>query len=84
VTAIATTALDRADAATPPAATATPAPQRGAEPVRYQVGRGDTAFSIARKFNIPVSSLAAWSQAHQRHLPPFQSPHRMMHKWCAR
>lgn len=61
VTAIATTALDRADAATPPAATATPAPQRGAEPVRYQVGRGDTAFSIARKFNIPVSSLAAWN-----------------------
>ena len=60
VAAVATTALDRADAQAP---TATPAPaaQSGAEPVRYQVGRGDTAFTIARQFNIPVASIAEWN-----------------------
>ena len=60
---IATTALDRVDAqaGTAAASTPTPAPQAGAEPVRYRVGRGETAFSIARQFNIPVSSIAAWN-----------------------
>lgn len=60
VTAIATTALDRADAAGAGAAPATPS-QTLAEPVRYRVGRGDTAFSIARQFNVPVSTIAAWN-----------------------
>lgn len=62
VAAVATTALDRVDAQTSPAAPAPAAtPQTGAEPVRYQVGRGDTAFTIARQFNIPVSNLAEWN-----------------------
>lgn len=64
VAAVATTALARADAAAPAAATptaATPARQSGAEPVRYQVGRGDTAFTISRQFNVPVSSIAEWN-----------------------
>ena len=63
VAAVATTALDRVDAQTPAttAAPAAPARQIGAEPVRYQVGRGDTAFTIARQFNIPVASIAEWN-----------------------
>ncbi|MCK0119590.1 peptidoglycan DD-metalloendopeptidase family protein [Loktanella sp. F6476L] len=64
VAAVATTALDRADAAAPATQAtpqAAPARQSGAEPVRYQVGRGDTAFTIARQFNIPVASIAEWN-----------------------
>ena len=66
VTAIATTALNRVDG-TAPAAT-TPAPQvpfsaqgSGPAPVRYQVKRGETAFTIARQFNIPAKALADWN-----------------------
>lgn len=61
VTSVATTALDRADAQATPSATPSSAQATGAEPVRYQVGRGDTAFTIARQFNIPVASIAEWN-----------------------
>ena len=72
VTAIATTALDRADAQgvattplatptpTPPTATATPV-QRGTEPIRHQVKRGETAFSLSRIYNVPVRTIAEWN-----------------------
>ena len=33
----------------------------GPEPVRYQVKRGETAFTIARSFNISAKSLADWN-----------------------
>ena len=66
VTAIATTALDRVDSSS--ATTATPAAPlpfattgSGPVPVRYQVKRGETAFSIARTFNISAKSLADWN-----------------------
>ncbi len=62
VSAVATTALDRVDAQAPAAvAPAAPARQSGAEPVRYQVGRGDTAYTISRQFNVPVASIAEWN-----------------------
>lgn len=61
VAAVATTALDRADAQATTTPTTAPARQTGAEPVRYQVGRGDTAFTIARQFNIPVANIAEWN-----------------------
>ena len=70
VTAVATTALDRADAAgtgvtaTPiaPAATAPAAPVvRGTEPIRHQVQRGETVFSISRLYNVPVTNIAEWN-----------------------
>ncbi len=76
VAAVATTALNRADAAggvtaTPlaPAATATPvaatpvAPDapRGVEPIRHQVARGETAFSISRLYSVPVADIAEWN-----------------------
>lgn len=36
-------------------------PQTGAEPVRHRVTRGETAFSIARRYNVPVQALAEWN-----------------------
>ncbi|MEL7178967.1 MAG: M23 family metallopeptidase [Pseudomonadota bacterium] len=71
VTAVATTALDRADAngtavtTAPIEPAAAPAPTtpvvRGNEPIRHQVKRGETAFSISRLYNVPVSSIAEWN-----------------------
>lgn len=75
ITAVASTALARADAASapisqsalPPAQTA-PAPAvpttttaSGPEPIRHQVARGETAFSIARLYNVPVTTIAEWN-----------------------
>ncbi|WP_187428636.1 hypothetical protein ROLI_012680 [Roseobacter fucihabitans] len=47
-------------AALPPAAT-TPQPQSGTEPTRHKVERGETAYTIARLYNVPVKSLAEWN-----------------------
>ncbi|MFN3846596.1 MAG: peptidoglycan DD-metalloendopeptidase family protein [Paracoccaceae bacterium] len=58
VSAIATTALDRVGTPTPPA---TIAPNTGREPVRHQVRRGETAFSIARTYNISAKALGEWN-----------------------
>jgi murein DD-endopeptidase MepM/ murein hydrolase activator NlpD len=64
VTAIATTALDRVEpaataaAAAPAAAAAAPA---GPEPTRHKVTRGETAFSIARTYNVSAKALAEWN-----------------------
>lgn len=63
VSSIATTALDRVDGGQPgttgnlPFSTETSGPA----PVRYQVSRGETAFTIARKFNISARVLADWN-----------------------
>lgn len=68
VTAIATSALDRVDQQTPtttplaapiPAAT-TPA-SSGTEPIRHQVARGETVYSISRSYNVPVQNIAQWN-----------------------
>lgn len=75
VSAIATTALDRvgttAPAAPQPARTvgvsapATAAPADAAlgsmAPTRHQVKRGETAFTIARQYNVSARSLADWN-----------------------
>ena len=77
VAAIATTALDRVDTQTLPAVpgsggrvasggaqgAATPfsAQTSGPVPVRYQVKRGETAFTIARSFGISAKDLADWN-----------------------
>jgi lipoprotein NlpD len=71
ITAVASTALDRADAANGPIAqsdlppanpTAVAAPTAGgAEPIRHQVVRGETAFSIARLYDVPVTTIAQWN-----------------------
>ncbi len=72
VSAVATSALDRADASgtvtaapLPPAATPAAAPAApvltGAEPIRHQVARGETAFSISRLYNVSVPRIAEWN-----------------------
>ena len=64
VTSIATTALDRVDnstGATPAAQVPFSTQTSGPVPVRYQVKRGETAFSIARTFNISAKALADWN-----------------------
>ncbi len=58
VSSIATTALDRVGTPTPPA---TITPRVGGEPVRHQVRRGETAFSIARTYNVSAKSLGEWN-----------------------
>lgn len=67
VTTLAGNAIDSA-ADTTPAATA-PAPanstpvtvQTGQEPTRHRVERGETAYTIARLYQVPVRSLAEWN-----------------------
>jgi murein DD-endopeptidase MepM/ murein hydrolase activator NlpD len=65
VTAVATTALDRvAPAPAAPAAAPAPAPApapAGPEPRQHTVARGETAFSIARTYNVSAQALADWN-----------------------
>lgn len=59
VSAIATTALDRVGTPTPPTTKTTP--RTASEPVRHQVRRGETAFSIARLYNVSAKALGEWN-----------------------
>lgn len=64
VTELASAAIDRADAGAPapqPARTAPPAPAAGPEPLRHQVRRGETIYSIARLYGVPARSVADWN-----------------------
>lgn len=36
-------------------------PQTGQEPIRHKVERGETAFTIARLYQVPAKSLAEWN-----------------------
>ncbi len=58
ITAIATTALDAAPKTPSPAAAA---PGGGKEPIRHKVVRGETAFIIAREYNVSAKALAEWN-----------------------
>ena len=62
VTTLAGSAIDRA-APTPanPTVATRPLPPTGQEPVRHKVERGETAFTIARLYQVPVKSLAEWN-----------------------
>lgn len=65
VTTLASGAIDRATAGKPAPQTAT-APtktviQTGAEPARHKVERGETAYTIARMYNVNVKALADWN-----------------------
>ncbi|SMP30451.1 LysM peptidoglycan-binding domain-containing M23 family metallopeptidase [Shimia sagamensis] len=44
-----------------PATVSTSPVQTGVEPVRHKVKRGETAFTIARLYNVSVRSLAEWN-----------------------
>jgi LysM repeat protein len=59
VTTLAGDAINRAgDQNTPISATTA---QAGSEPVRHRVARGETAFQIARLYDVPVAALAQWN-----------------------
>lgn len=64
--ALASSALDRSgDSATTSntasSTSSSSAANAGAEPVRHTVSRGETAYSIARLYNVSVRSLADWN-----------------------
>ncbi len=58
ITAIASAAIDEAEASQPAAPVAV---QPGAEPVRHRVTRGETAYSVARLYGVSVRALAEWN-----------------------
>jgi len=58
IAAIAGAAIDEAEAGQSGGATSV---QPGAEPVRHRVGRGETAYSIARLYGVSVRALAEWN-----------------------
>ncbi|MEM8959042.1 MAG: peptidoglycan DD-metalloendopeptidase family protein [Pseudomonadota bacterium] len=60
VAAVAGAALDRADAGTPARASDDPGPPV-TEPRRHTVQRGESAYSIARLYNVSARSLADWN-----------------------
>ncbi|MEH6832548.1 MAG: LysM peptidoglycan-binding domain-containing protein, partial [Sulfitobacter sp.] len=66
ISSVAGGAIDRAPA-TPGVQTSTLAPvaaapaQSGKEPVRHKVERGETAFTVARLYSVPVKDLAEWN-----------------------
>ncbi|QYX58434.1 LysM peptidoglycan-binding domain-containing M23 family metallopeptidase [Roseovarius sp. SCSIO 43702] len=55
-------AIARADASSAPVTT-TPLPSgtSGVEPTRHKVARGETAYTIARLYNVSIRSLAEWN-----------------------
>lgn len=77
ITSLASSAIDRAAAngstaaatAKPAPASAAPTPAKpatgmqpaSAEPVRHKVARGETAYSIARYYNVSAKALAEWN-----------------------
>ncbi|MDM7930324.1 peptidoglycan DD-metalloendopeptidase family protein [Tabrizicola sp.] len=60
ITAIATTALDSAGPSSAPAPTASK--PVAAQPSTHRVARGETAFTIARTYNVSAKALADWNQ----------------------
>jgi murein DD-endopeptidase MepM/ murein hydrolase activator NlpD len=62
---VATTALDRVGeqpaVTTRPLAPAAAPAGTGTEPIRHQVQRGETAFSISRLYDVPVRNIADWN-----------------------
>ncbi|MBF9044677.1 peptidoglycan DD-metalloendopeptidase family protein [Rhodobacterales bacterium HKCCE4037] len=59
IAAIARGAIDEADAANP--GVSAPQLPAGQEPVRHRIGRGETAYSVARLYGVSVRSLAEWN-----------------------
>jgi lipoprotein NlpD len=56
--AVTTTPVTPAPATTP---ATPPSPPVGTEPIRHQVVRGETAYSIARLYGVPVTAIAEWN-----------------------
>ncbi len=60
ITTLAGNAIKRADSTRPPAGQ-TPPPPPAREPIRHKVEPGETAYSIARLYNVSVRALAEWN-----------------------
>lgn len=60
ITELAGNAIDAADSARVETTALAPA-QTGAQPIRHRVKRGETAFTIARLYNVSIRSLADWN-----------------------
>ncbi|WP_272004498.1 peptidoglycan DD-metalloendopeptidase family protein [Roseovarius sp. ZX-A-9] len=54
-------AIDKADKNQIETSALSPATQTGTEPVRHKVARGETAYTIARLYNVSIRSLADWN-----------------------
>lgn len=64
ITSLASNAIDKAQVSQPAAASPAPkatTPAAGPEPTRHKVARGETAYSIARYYGVPVKALAEWN-----------------------
>jgi len=61
ISTLANGAIARADAQKVQTSALDPAPRVGVEPVRHQVARGETAFTIARLYDVSIRSLADWN-----------------------
>lgn len=61
ITSIATTALDEAGP-TPVAASPAASKPVSGQPLTHRVARGETAFTIARSYNVSAKALADWNQ----------------------
>jgi murein DD-endopeptidase MepM/ murein hydrolase activator NlpD len=62
VTTLASGAIDRAQASGAGSTTAAaPIAPGGVEPIRHRVQRGETAYTIARLYNVSAKSLAEWN-----------------------
>lgn len=59
ITSLASGAIERAGDTAPAAGQPQGVP--GREPIRHQVLRGETAFTIARLYNVPAKALADWN-----------------------
>ena len=60
ITSLADNAIEEADAQRVESSTLPPA-QTGVEPIRHKVERGETAYTIARLYDVSVRSLAEWN-----------------------
>jgi len=61
ISTLASDAINRADAGAPTTADGTITAASSAQPIRHQVLRGETAYSIARLYNVSVNSLSEWN-----------------------
>jgi murein DD-endopeptidase MepM/ murein hydrolase activator NlpD len=61
ISSVAGNALDSADSTAIETTALDPNTRVGVEPVRHKVERGETAFTIARLYNVSIRSLADWN-----------------------
>ena len=61
ITSLASNAIDKSQSSQAAPVPAAPVRSASPEPVRHKVVRGETAYSVARYYNVPVKALAQWN-----------------------